>query len=160
MQPPRTGACSGPGRLLVLSLLTWSCTLERIPERVIRATSDDTLKLELSVPGDVPSGAPVEVRLEITNISDRAVDLHLTGREIAFDIMVKDAADRTVWRRLSGVATQSILQLKTLMPGESLELSDTWKHRFPPPPGQYAVTAEIPTDAAPLRFGPVSLRIR
>lgn len=124
------------------------------------AASADTLQLSLVVPSDVASGAPVDVILSITNVTDRAVDLHLSGRDVTFDIVVKDAAGRTLWRRLDGVVTQSILQLKTLAAGESFELRDAWAHRYPPPPGQYTITAEVPTDAEPLRFGPVPLRIR
>lgn len=91
------------------------------------------------------------------------MDLYLTGRTITFDIIVAGLDGQVVWRRLQHVATQQILQVKTLAPGETLELIDRWQQRTdagaPVSAGDYSVTGVIPTDREPLRTTPVRLRI-
>jgi len=83
------------------------------------------------------------------------MDLYLTGRSITFDIIIARPDGEVVWRRLQHVATQQILQVKHLAPGETLELTDRWHQRTdagaPLTPGDYVVTGVIPTDREPLR---------
>jgi hypothetical protein len=130
---------------------------------VTGAQTPDTLRFTLVAPDSVRPGESVAIALRLTNSSDRAVDLYLTGRSITFDIVVARPDGQIVWRRLQHVPTQQILQVKTLAPGETLELTDRWHQRTdsgtPVVPGDYTVTGVIPTDREPLRTAPTRLRI-
>lgn len=68
-----------------------------------------------------------------------------------------DSRGEIVWRRLEGQSTQSILQLVSLEVGEALTLRASWPQRVSP--GNYFVSAVIPTDASPLRSERVRLRV-
>jgi hypothetical protein len=88
----------------------------------------------------------------------------LRGREIAFDIIVTSEKGKIVWRRLEGRTVPAILQVRTLSPGESLELSDTWDQETnagrPAGAGLYTVEGTFPTDARrPAKTLAVPLRI-
>ena len=88
------------------------------------------LRVELVAPAAVRAGEPVPVLIRITNPSDKPVDAYFVGREIAFDIVIRKGADSSVvWRRLTGRAVQTVLQVRTLKPGEILELGDTWRQQ-------------------------------
>ena len=127
------------------------------------AQTPDTLRFTLVAPDSVRPGEAVAIALRLTNSSDRAVELYLTGRSITFDIVVARPDGQIVWRRLQHVPTQQILQVRTLAPGETLELTDRWQQRTdsgtPVVPGDYTVTGVIPTDRQPLRTAPTRLRI-
>lgn len=126
----------------------------------------DSLRLTLDVPAAVSAGEPVPVALRLANVSDRALELHLVGREIAFDIVVERQGGGAVWRRLAHTTVQGILQIRTLAPREVLELRDAWRQRDDRgravPPGIYTVRGEVPTEDPrnPLRTGAARLRIR
>jgi len=122
-----------------------------------RGLPQHPLRVTLVAPASVRQGKPVPVTLRLTNTSDAPVTVYLTGRTITFDIIVERAGE-VVWRRLDHVATQQIVQVKTLAPGETLELRARW--RAAAPPGNYTVTGVIPTDREPLRAASVSLRIK
>jgi hypothetical protein len=112
----------------------------------------------------VPLGEPVPVTLRLTNSSDRPHDLHLQGRVIAFDIVVTRPDGAVVWRRLAGATLLGILQLRTLAPGEELQLTDAWDQRAndgtAAEAGRYVVHGELPTDEpAPMRTDPVPMII-
>jgi hypothetical protein len=120
--------------------------------------------VELVAPSRVRPGAPVPFLVRLTNTSPRPVDATFVGRSITFDIAVADARGRELWRRLDGETVPMVLQLRTLAPGEAIELANVWNQRrrdgTPLPPGEYVVTAEIPTgDAEPLRAPAIRLRI-
>jgi intracellular proteinase inhibitor BsuPI len=108
------------------------------------------LRFEIDVPPEVRHGAPVQIRLRATNVGTEPLDLHLRGREIAFDITVTAEDGVIVWRRLEGRTVPAILQVKTLRPGESLELGDVWdqqtKAGMAAGPGFYTVAGTFPTD--------------
>ena len=100
------------------------------------------LRVELVAPAAVRAGEPVPVTIRITNPSDKPVDAYFVGRQIAFDIVVrKGAGDSSIiWRRLAGRAVQTILQVRTLAPGETLELRDSWRAAVP---GHYTVEGVV-----------------
>lgn len=128
------------------------------------AAAGDSLDLSIHVPERVPMGEGVPITVRVRNRTDRPLDLHLVGRTIAFDIVVTAENGAPVWRRLEGQAVQSILQLRTLAPGEVLELSDRWDQRgsggSPVAPGLYRVQGMILTDEPePLRTPVVRLQI-
>jgi len=137
--------------------------MTRPPTGPVSATSD-SLAFTIHVPDSVHAGEPVPIVLRLTNRTDAPIDLHLLGRTIAFDIVVTREDGTPVWRRLEGQAVQSILQLRTLAPSETLELSDRWDQRMrggaAVPPGLYHVHGELPTDEPePLRTQTASLLI-
>jgi Intracellular proteinase inhibitor len=120
----------------------------------------DSMRVEIVVPPTVAVGEPVPIAIRIANTADRPIELHLRGRTTVFDLTVS-RGDSVVWRRLEGEVTPAILQLRSLAPGEVLELKDTWEQRnntgSPVGSGEYVVSGVVPTDSAPIRAGPVAL---
>jgi hypothetical protein len=100
--------------------------------------------LDLVLPTVAPQGTDVPIVVRVRNASDRPLDVIFMGRTIAFDIVVAGPDGTVVWRRLQGAMIEQILQVRTMTPGESLELRDTWKAAVPP--GRYTVRGAIPTD--------------
>lgn len=134
------------------------------PSGPVSTATSDSLAFSVHVPDSVRAGEPVPITLRIRNRTGDPVQLHLLGRTIAFDIVVTREDGTPVWRRLEGQSVQSILQLRTLAPGETLELSDRWDQRgrggAAVPPGLYHVHGELPTDEPePLRTPPAPLLI-
>src|SRR5690606_11928493 len=128
------------------------------------AAAGDSLELSIDVPERVQAGEAVPVTVRMRNRTDRLLELHLLGRDIAFDVVVTAEDGTVVWRRLEGEAVQSILHLRGLGPQEALELPATWDQRgrdgSPVPPGLYHVQGIVPTDEPePLRTPVVPLRI-
>jgi intracellular proteinase inhibitor BsuPI len=117
----------------------------------------DPLRLEIVIPTEVQAGDSVPVVLRLVNPTDRPVPAYFLGREIAFDVVVTRENGEAVWRRLAGAVVPSILQVKTLAPGEALELKDSWRAGSP---GTYLVHGEIPRDdPQPRRSAIVRLRV-
>src|SRR5207249_4101135 len=114
-----------------------------------------SLRFVVVAPRAVRLGKPVPVTLRLSNAGTRKADLYLLGRTITFDIIVAGPDGRVRWRRLEGASGQQILQVKTLAPGETLELRDVWTQRTNAgaavSPGVYTVQGVLPTDAAPLQ---------
>lgn len=123
----------------------------------------DALRLRLDVPEAVAEGESVPLGLHVENVSGRRLELHLRGREIAFDVSVSRPGGTTVWRRLDGVVIPGILRLEPLGPRESLVLSASWDQRSnegePVARGVYMVGAELLTDGDPLTFPETPLRV-
>jgi Intracellular proteinase inhibitor len=117
----------------------------------------DSMRVEIVVPPRVAVGEPVPIAIRIANTADRPIELHLQGRTVSFDLIVRKG-DMVVWRRLRGQSVPAILQLRMLAPGEVMELKDTWEQQDDAGrrvgPGEYSVSGEIPTDGPPLRAGP------
>jgi intracellular proteinase inhibitor BsuPI len=61
-----------------------------------------------------------------------------------FDIVVARDDGAVVWRRLGRGVGPTILQVRTLKPGESLEWRDTW---LPKEAGHYRAQGILPSDA-------------
>ncbi|PYT11735.1 MAG: hypothetical protein DMF51_14835 [Acidobacteria bacterium] len=122
-----------------------------------------SLRFVVVAPRAVRLGKPVPVTLRLSNAGTRKADLYLLGRTITFDIIVAGPDGRVRWRRLEGASGQQILQVKTLAPGETLELRDVWTQRTNAgaavSPGVYTVQGVLPTDAAPLQTTLVRVRI-
>lgn len=127
-------------------------------------STGDSLRLELEVPAEVPSGVAVTIRLRLRNTGAEPVVAQLRGRTIIFDIVISGPRGDTVWRRLSGEPTQAIVQLRRLEPGGELLLEDRWDQRDragkPVPAGVYLVRGLLFTDQpAPWTTEPATLRI-
>jgi hypothetical protein len=122
------------------------------PESIMADSSQaDTLRFEIDLPPQVRVGAPVRITLRASNAGAEPLDLYLRGREIAFDITVTSENGEIVWRRLEGRTVPAILQVRTLSPGESLELGDMWDQQTnagrPAEPGLYSVEGTFLTDS-------------
>lgn len=151
---------------MLLLVLAGACSLEERGAPGTNANAEvvvgdhaqgDSVEVILSAPSFARVGDAVPISVVVRNNSTRPIDLHLTGRDIAFDIIIERADSSIVWRRLAGTAVQQILQLKPLAPDESFTLSDHWSASET---GEYRVRAQLPTDAAPLVAEPVRLVIR
>jgi hypothetical protein len=86
----------------------------------------DTLRLTLSFSDTVTAGDQVTVTLRLENVTDRRLDLYLTGRDVTFDLVVATARGDTVWRRLKGEAIPMTLRLESIDAGGSLERAAAW----------------------------------
>lgn len=118
----------------------------------------------LDVPRSVTAGEAVPIKLRVRNATSAPLDLYLRGRDVTFDIAVADSTGDAVWSRLEGEPVQAILQLRTLAPGETLELSHDWDQRSqrgaPVTPGRYTVRGHVLTDGTTtLESPPAELEI-
>ena len=101
------------------------------------------LEFTISAQKSVRVGERVPIVLKLTNTSDRPVEVHFLGRTIAFDIVVMTEDGAIVWQRLAEGAGQSILQIRTLAAGETMEWRDDW---VPKTVGRYRVQGVLPSD--------------
>lgn len=120
--------------------------------------------VSLVVPSSAVAGAPVAIKIRVANETSAPLDLYLRGRDIAFDIAISDSTGDAVWRRLEGEVVPAILQLKTLAPGEVLELSHDWDQKsqrgVAVEPGRYVVRGSVLTDGrSRLESAPAALEI-
>lgn len=132
--------------------------------------SVDSPTVTLEVPHEVRTGEPVPITLRVTNPTNGPLTLYLRGRPIAFDLIVAGSDGVVVWRRLEGAVIAMVLQVRTLPPGETMELHDIWRQTTrtggAAQPGNYVVTGEVLTDRprslvsppAKLRILPASAR--
>jgi len=118
----------------------------QVPDPVVGA------RVSLVVPDTVVRSAKVPIVIRVSNTTSAPLDLYLRGRDIAFDITITDSTRAEVWRRLEGETVLAIVQIKTLGPGETLELSDEWDQRTkggtPVAAGVYAVRGSVLTDGS------------
>jgi hypothetical protein len=107
----------------------------------------EQIRFDIEAPQRLPSGEPVPITLIIGNTSDRHVDLYVTGRPVAFDIVITSADGTVVWRRLEGQTVAAILQVLELRPHSTFELRDDWMQRtnkgVAVEPGRYKIVGEL-----------------
>jgi hypothetical protein len=131
---------------------------------VVTSFAPDSLHLRLELAEEVERGVAVPMTIHVTNSTDRALDLYLTGRPVAFDLVVADEEGIVLWRRLEGEHIAMALRIETLAAGDSLQLADRWDQRtrdgVAVPPGVYKVHGEILTEDEPLVTPSRTLRIR
>lgn len=101
------------------------------------------LEFTISAPRAARVGQRVPVVLRLTNVSDHPVEAHFLGRTIVFDIVATQEDGAIVWRRLGEGTTPSILQIRTLAPGKTLEWRADW---VPKAPGHYRLQGILPSD--------------
>ena len=110
------------------------------------------VQVSLVVPDTVRSGDKVPMAIRLTNTTTSPLELYLRGREITFDIVIRDLAGNEVWRLLQGDPILAILQLRALAPGETLELRHEWDQqtrlRGQAPEGTYTVRGDVVTDGS------------
>ena len=101
-------------------------------------------------------GDEVPIAVVVRNTTDRRLDLHLSGRQTNFDIVIMREDSTVVWERQQH-AVQQILQLRPLQPGASFMLEERWRAEAP---GDFMVSATLPTDTTPFRATPTKLTVR
>lgn len=148
-----------------------ACRAERVATRAAAGVRDttmtggvhDSLALTLGVPGSVPAGKPVPLVLRVENRGRRPLDLYLRGRAPTFDVEITRAGGETVWRRLEHEIIPAIVQLRTLAPGERLQLEAVWDQRTgagqPAAPGEYVARGLLLAEGTPLPTPPTPFRI-
>lgn len=117
----------------------------------------DTVQVSISAPEAAGVGDAVPITLVVRNNRDRQIELHLTGVDIAYDIVVAGPDSSIIWRRLPEARVEGPPHSKTLAPRAAFILTDFWR---PPAPGDYVIGASLPTDSIPLRARPVRLSVR
>ncbi len=99
-----------------------------------------SLRFRMEVKSEAGFGETVPLKLTVQNISDRPVELYLGGRP-PYDFVVTGLDDAEVWHWLCGKIILTILDFKTLEPGEELEFTAEWEQvdnrGNPVPPGTY-----------------------
>jgi hypothetical protein len=113
----------------------------------VAEAANDSLRLAMELPARVRAGEVVAIMLHARNVSGRALELYLQGREPTADVLVHTSSHELVWHRLAGLSVQAILRLEPLAPDESLTVHVTWDQRgddgIPVPPGVYQITARV-----------------
>ncbi len=124
-------------------------------------TQSAELRIWLTAPESARAGSTFSIAIIVKNVGEAVLDLYLRGRDIAYDILVKDATGQVVWRRLQDEIIPGVIQLRALAPGEVLELSHEWNQRTRAgnlvEPGQYMVEGLVLTDG-PIPLAPVPRR--
>ena len=113
-----------------------------------------SIRVTLEAPHSAGAGETIPFVVVLANPSDAALDTHLQGREIIFDVTVSDKSGKPVWHRLANAVTQAILRLDTFAPGEARRLYCEWDQRTPEggrvARGSYTVHASVPTESGSL----------
>jgi len=108
------------------------------------------LRLELIVPRKAHLGDTVEITIRVRNAGKRAADLELSGRPVAFDVVIRGPDGTEVWRRLGQGAIAAALMVLRLEPGEAHEFSLRWAEvddaGSQVRPGRYTVRGMVPID--------------
>ncbi|MGQ0701550.1 MAG: BsuPI-related putative proteinase inhibitor [Gemmatimonadales bacterium] len=123
----------------------------------------DSLEVSLTLPAVARLGEPVPAEITLTNRADRRLTLLLRGREIVFDLEVRDSRGLVVWRRLEEAIIPAILRVEELTPGQTITLRGEWPERDqagnPAPAGEYEVQGSVLTEGEPLRTPRRRIRI-
>jgi hypothetical protein len=122
------------------------------------------LRVDLVLPDHARRGEAVPITLRLSNPCPEPATVYLQGRPTAFDIIITRADGTPVWRRLNRAVISSILQVRLLPPGETIEFTERWSQQNDRgqavPAGEYRVTGVLPTDPpSELRTQTVRLRI-
>jgi hypothetical protein len=127
-------------------------------EAPVPAPDSDSLRLTLEVGEGVREGEPVPMTLRVDNVGSETLDLYLTGRPLAYDLVVTDLEGTVVWRRLEGEVVAAVLRIEILEPGAGLVFEDVWDQRSnagePVRAGEYFVHGELLTEDGPLASAP------
>ena len=121
------------------------------------------LVVDLTTPAEVPAGTTVPFVLSLTSRASRPLDLYLRGRTLTFDVEVTGPRGQAVWRLLEGEMIPAIVHLRTLAPGERIEVRAAWDQRRtdgrPAGPGAYVARGLLLLEGDPLATAPASFRI-
>ncbi len=124
----------------------------------VPAAGVSPLEFTISAPTRARVGATVPIVLRLHNASDLSIEAHFLGRTIVFDIVAAREDGAIVWRRLEHGVGPSILQVRILKPGETMQWRDAW---LPREPGHYRIQGILPSDEPePLRTPWVQVEVR
>ena len=139
--------------LLVLALVTSTCATA---EQVVGVEQNGlALRLE-SLKPDYRAGDRPGFRLHLANTTDRPLTLEFRNAQ-RFDVTVRDASGREVWRWSAGQMFAQVIGEVVLPPrGER-----TWTVTAPAslPPGRYAATAVVTATNAKIQ-ATISVTVR
>lgn len=112
------------------------------------------LELSLEAPREIPAGEPIPFRLVLRNRGLDPIQVELGGEPITYDLLVTREEDgAVVWRRMEGYATEDILQIVTVPPGDSVAFADVWSSigndRQWVSPGRYRLRGILPVVGVP-----------
>ena len=126
-------------------------------------TGADSLELTLTVPAVTRLGDTVPAEITLTNRAGRRLTLVLRGREIVFDLEVRDSRGLVVWRRLEEAIIPANLRVEELEPDQAITVRGEWPQRdqagSPVPAGEYDLQGSVLTDGEPLRTARRRIRI-
>lgn len=132
-------------------------------EAVVTGSAGDSLERSLTLPSEIRAGDRVRFRFRARNAASRPIGLYLLGRTPTVDVEVSRATGDPVWRRLDGEIVPAILQVRTLAPGEGIEVEADWDQRTragpPAGPGEYVARARLLLEDEALQAPPVPFRI-
>lgn len=102
---------------------------------------------DLSIPASVTAGAPVEVRLRLTNTTGQNIVLYgIVDQSRSFQIVVTTVRGVLVWRRIDGLIDFPPGE-RVLAPDEHVELFATWNQSdangIPVAPGRYRIQGSL-----------------
>ena len=107
------------------------------------------LTIWLEVPAEVPAGTTVPLTLIVKNTSTHGIKLSLGGRP-AHDFVVTSQAGLQVWVWTHRQAILSILERRTLQPGDALTFEGQWQQvdhsGKTVPAGTYLVRGVVSTE--------------
>jgi len=120
---------------------------ERVDDALPSEIGLARMLVEIELPSKVSIGTPVPITVRVRNSGTAPAELALTGRPIAFDVVVERTDGTEVWSRLHGEMVSMMLQITVLQPGESLEFKHSWDQRDNDrqavPAGTYAVRGAV-----------------
>lgn len=132
-------------------------------EALVTSGAGDSLELSLAGPAEVRAGDPVHFTFRARNTASRPLGLYLLGRTPTLDVEVSRATGGLVWRRLEGEIIPAILEVRTLAPGERLEVGADWDQQTrtgsPAGPGEYLARARLMLEDDSLSPPPMPFRI-
>ena len=116
----------------------WPLDLGEPPDEAFLRAIDYSLEVE----DQASYGETVQMKLKLRNVSDDPITFHLGGRP-PHDFVVSTPEGEQVWHWMCAKFTLSILDIKTLEPGEEVEFTGEWEQvdnrGEPVPPGTYLV---------------------
>ncbi len=134
-----------------------------LPLLLLALTAPMQPTIQVVAPEKVAAGDTVEIALRLRNDESQPLRLELSGRPVAFDIVIEDADGGVVWRRLEREAVSQVLMLLTLQPGESRQFRVRWgsvdSRGRRVAPGSYTIVGLLPVGNGVLRTPPRALVI-
>ena len=122
----------------------------------------DSLDVSLILPRSPRRGEPIPITFRARNRTARPLDLYLRGRTPTLDVLIARRRTQVVWRRLEGEIIPAILHLRTLAPGEALEVETSWDQRTKADllePGEYTAQGLLLAEGEPLESPVVGFQV-
>jgi len=128
-------------------LPTRSAPVVEAPRRISKARSEVKLDTRFNIAVDANAAKDVHFALVVKNVGGKHAELNFADGQ-TYDFVVVDSTGRRVWQWSNGrMFTQSV-QNKQLGGGESIRVSETWKHRGAPA-GTYTAIATLKSSNYP-----------